>query len=112
MHFQKWESAGLRGERFCPAESEPKTKGGFGAVSPVATIVFSSETLSSRAQEQLRQRLSKVKGRDKAGKSREPSGESPGVSVTAERTDNSSEGSKRSAENNLAAFLSNFCGFH
>lgn len=81
-------------------------------MSPVATIVFSSETLSSRAQEQLRQMLSKVKGIDNAGNSREPSGESPGVSVTTERTDNSPRGSKQSDENNLAAFLSNFCGFH
>lgn len=40
----------------------------------MGTIVFSSEILSPRAQEQLRQMHSKVKGTDNAGKAREPSG--------------------------------------
>lgn len=55
------------------SESEPKTKGGFGAVSPMGTMVFSSEILSPRPQEQLRQMDSKVKGTDNAGNAREPS---------------------------------------
>lgn len=58
----------------CHCESEPKTKGGFEAVCPMGTIVFSSEILSPRAQEQLRQLHSKVKGIDNAGNSRERSG--------------------------------------
>lgn len=58
----------------CRCEHEPETKYGFGAVSPMGTIVFSSEILSPRAQEQLRQMPSKVKGTDNAGKAGEPSG--------------------------------------
>lgn len=57
----------------CHCESEPKTKGGFAAVSPVGTIVFSSEILSPRPQEQSTQMYSKVKGTDNAGNAREPS---------------------------------------
>lgn len=75
--LQKWESVCMRPEGLCHCESEPKTKGGFGAVFPVGTIVFSSEILSPRAQEQLRQMFSKVKWTDNAGNSREPSGKFP-----------------------------------
>lgn len=40
----------------------------------MGTIVFSSESLSLRAQEQLRQMHSKVKGTDNAGKAGELTG--------------------------------------
>lgn len=76
---QKWESARRRraalpnlGLPHC--EKESQTEYGFGAVYPMGTIVFSSEILSPRAQGQLRQMHSKVKGTDNAGKAGEPSG--------------------------------------
>lgn len=71
------QQAGGKKGTFYHCESEPQTKGGLGAVSPVGIIVFSSESLSPRAQEQLRQMHSKVNRTDNAGNSREPSGKSP-----------------------------------
>lgn len=64
---------GLPNLGLCHCESEPKTKSGFAAVSPVGAIVSSSEILSPRTQEQLRQMYSKVKGTDNAGNTSERS---------------------------------------
>lgn len=59
----------------CLPEREPKTKHRFGAMSRTRrTIAFSSESLSPRAKEQLRQLHSKVKGTDNAGNVREHNG--------------------------------------
>lgn len=56
-------------------ENEPKTVWVWSSM-PDGNNCFLSENLSPRAQEQLRQMHSKVKGTDNAGKAREPSGQS------------------------------------
>jgi hypothetical protein len=77
VEVDQWEAGGgitAKFGDFVTVKMSPKIKGGFGTVSLMGTIVFSSESLSPTAQEQSRQMHSKVKRTDNAGNSTEPDG--------------------------------------